>query len=310
MDKSEKKLINNLSDALTHVTHMIDSSINYWFRGHSDVSFKLLPSLFRPVSGTQNQYYDEAQLIDEITRRFPIVRDKNKSIIELLIYAQHYGIPTRLLDWTENLLVALYFCCSEHQQKDGVVYILNPSKIQKHSHGELDTISEFVMSSGKIDLYKKMVVACKNFHHYFIKNIPPKINGISYIELIDKTDVEIYLELSKIKDKPLEIDLGISHVKTVDIFTYYAPMSNNRIIAQHGCFTIHGGKIIGNEEIVKIPQINTTDEGLTSLIIPFTAKKKIIEDLHICGINKHTLFPEIENHIESIKINSIIKTPE
>jgi hypothetical protein len=41
---------------------------------------------------------------------------------------QHFGLPTRLLDWTESFNVALYFAVREENfdQKDGAVWILNP----------------------------------------------------------------------------------------------------------------------------------------------------------------------------------------
>jgi len=44
--------------------------------------------------------------------------------------ARHYGLPTRLLDWTENALIALYFSC-EDTSKDGLVFVLKPVDLNR-----------------------------------------------------------------------------------------------------------------------------------------------------------------------------------
>jgi hypothetical protein len=49
---------------------------------------------------------------------------------------QHYGIPTRLLDWSEGPLVALYFAVTERPKSDGAIWCLLPAKLNKHANIE------------------------------------------------------------------------------------------------------------------------------------------------------------------------------
>lgn len=112
------------------------------FRGVSDVNFKLIPSVAR-IKHTSISFEKFEISIFEMFKRYAIQYINNKELndYEWLALAQHHGLPTRLLDWTLNPNIALFFVCKENFNSDGFVYALKASK--KLSNDKIKSISPF-----------------------------------------------------------------------------------------------------------------------------------------------------------------------
>lgn len=105
-----------------------------FFRGQiSYNNFSLLPSLLR-VDENNNRYYSDASeeyFINEFRiKSIPYLNYIPKNEFEWLLTAQHYGIPTRLLDWSRAPLVALFFAVENEKDQNSkndnpVVWVLN-----------------------------------------------------------------------------------------------------------------------------------------------------------------------------------------
>ncbi|HGY0710100.1 type I restriction-modification system subunit M [Vibrio cholerae] len=108
------------------------------YRGVKDCDFKLEPSIMRLG------YSDENELINAEKRLFkafkqqalPHLEYTPKNDWEWLALAQHHGLPTRLLDWSKNPLIALYFAIEEETNSDSAIYVLidrkDPVDIEKY----------------------------------------------------------------------------------------------------------------------------------------------------------------------------------
>ena len=116
MDKTTVNSVNNFFSEIEKYQK------NSWlkFRGQSNSEWELMPK-----AGRDNyiKYNDKAMFESWKRRAKSMIEKELLSEWDYLAIAQHTGLPTRLLDWTHNPLVACFFACNENYDKDGVVYI-------------------------------------------------------------------------------------------------------------------------------------------------------------------------------------------
>jgi hypothetical protein len=104
------------------------------FRGHSKTSYELIPSVGRTVHTAKSRERYEKSLFDIFRREAKAYCDITPANDwEWLSLAQHHGLPTRMLDWTYNPIVALYFAVQEHEETDGKLFALRAvTKVSEH----------------------------------------------------------------------------------------------------------------------------------------------------------------------------------
>jgi hypothetical protein len=102
-----------------------------WFRGQSNANYPLLPTLLRSSTRIEK----ESLLFQKFVQYSFKVFQRRTSDWETLFDMQHYGLPTRLLDWSETLGIATFFAVSFRSLPtvDAAIYILDPIVLNEYS---------------------------------------------------------------------------------------------------------------------------------------------------------------------------------
>lgn len=154
-----------------------------WFRGHRNAAYRLQASALRGDRFRENEV---AMLKRFMQDALPHLAEPPASDWDWLLLAQHHGVPTRLLDWSENALVALFFACETDDTRlegvpepDGDVWVLMPEGLNRQAgtwsskHVEdlpfvgvdsnLDPYNPMAGTAPQVPLRHVAVIASRNF---------------------------------------------------------------------------------------------------------------------------------------------------
>ena len=130
--------INSIDDLLKIIeqlegTHPKD----FWFRGVANYDWRLIPSIQR----NQKRMHRERYISNDFyIRAKPIMRNppEKKDYAGWVSLMQHFGLPTRLLDWSRSPLVAAFFAVEKYRQypnTDACLWILKPRLLNEEGFG-------------------------------------------------------------------------------------------------------------------------------------------------------------------------------
>lgn len=272
-----EKRVNTLSEFVEEICELssgliqngLDKNEILLFRGQSDSTFDLIPSLGRNRTSVCDIsiFNEERNLIEMAKLKLPEIFHNDLQPLELLALLQHHGVPTRLLDITENALVALYFACCSNDDKDGEVFAFKNNELDITNYPIINAIADsYRFARGALESFYNDITLQPYFleQKYILKL--PYMNGEDWIATCCK-----------------------------ELIFVYAPMRNLRQKIQCGRYILFPNLINSNthcfEAIIDpIPKYHPSI--CKQIIIPKEIKGQILEELKLFGISREILFAD------------------
>jgi len=233
-----------------------------WFRGESGNGPALCPKI------ASHTAHEENYLLQSFQRQAGgLANVPPREYFDMWLFlAQHYGVPTRLLDWTEGALHALYFALNRKADNPRI-YMLDPQKLN-----ELAGLKNF-------------------FPNYPLSWV--KGGGI-YVALAwqNRTLTE-FQQREAVEEIGLNLNIPLA---------FPATYQDQRMIAQRSCFTIHGKALEPLSEIIRKNNIVASD-CLYEYKIDIRSRIDLLRELSILGVSAATIFPDLDHLAEDLTID-------
>ncbi len=264
----------HVSSFISRLKKLDDTLIFY--RGHANANYILRPSIMR----TPSLQKSESALYNELLINCPEEFEKCHTHLEKLVKMQHYGLPTRLLDITRNLLVALFFACENQHETYGEL-VLIASNHQNIKYPQSDTVS--ILAS-------LPVFSAQKQQEFFSLASDPRTSNPDFNTELARLIHEVRLEKPAFQPE-------ISKDDVLNSCIVHALKNNSRIVKQDGAFILCG--LDNRDGFLEKFRYWQDDKKVVVLI---SEKKSILDQLETFSINRATLFPEIECVSEYLKI--------
>ena len=161
----------SISEYLEIISSLKGDHEKLWFRGHASHEYRLMPTVYRDPYTWES----EVALLHQFKARAARFLDHIPSHeAEWLFIMQHHATPTRLLDWSENALVALAFAVqyrkSQHEDKNAVVWCLNPIKLNDNINYPSDEHEKI-----------PNICECDDLHKMYFTSVRQKTHPVAII---------------------------------------------------------------------------------------------------------------------------------
>lgn len=292
MSKIHRRVAQSLTEYINVVEKLSPCTTSgLWFRGQSNALYQLTPGVLRkttlitdglgqPIkegqivraSGSLVTAPNPERMLAEFKRQarpfleWPLTND-----FEWMFLAQHHGLPTRLLDWSTNALVALYFAASNAPVRSGngdeaCMKFLDADESELRDDG----FAIFIIDPGAINQ-----VCCNIADPIDVSGDPERW---SHYLAPANHEIDAYAPICVI-----------------------APHISSRIRAQSGTFTLHGSNVHPLDWYTILRPL------VTKVFIPYTATKAVRETLRMMGMTRGFVYPGMTSIASDIAAAEMIR---